>query len=104
MRRTSIVFLLNAVLASLALGQDTPLPRSHVNLHGEALPEGAFVRLGTSRLRFVHHAEILVPTDGKTIIAFAWRHYRAFDAESGRALHEGNLPTGVDPKMIVFGH
>jgi WD40 repeat protein len=69
---------------------------------GEALPDGAIRRLGTSRLRLGSLAAFAISADGRSIVTVApGGIVRCFDADTGRLMDRRLLSdrAGVDPDI-----
>src|SRR5262249_53776269 len=82
-RVLSAVLLLSSATSLVAAPPDSP----H-DLHGDALPTGAVLRLGPTRLRHAGgvHA-ILYAHDGKTLASAAWDGTVClWDTDSGREI------------------
>ncbi|HEY7308762.1 MAG TPA: sigma-70 family RNA polymerase sigma factor [Gemmataceae bacterium] len=72
--------------------QEAKQPR--VDRFGDPLPEGARVRLGTTRFRHAAGTTLAFAPDGKTLRTCGGdRVIRTWDAASGRLLHEQRLPS-----------
>src|SRR5437773_6564095 len=97
--------LVPAVLLLLPLGAPlfaAPPEPPRRDLHGDALPAGAVLRLGTVRLRHGSSVKaVAFAPDGKTLASAAW--YGAvcvWDAETGR---EVRRLTGLEwPAALAF--
>jgi len=76
--------------AALLNEKDTPKPR--IDVHGDPLPEGALMRLGTLRRRAVD-AKMAITPDGKTLISVrGGRYVTLWDVETGRRRETRELP------------
>src|SRR4051812_41521973 len=84
-----VVLLLLAGLAACGEG-----PRaSRTDLHGDPLPPGALVRLGSSRLRQAYADDLKFSPDGKRLISCSSRMgtVSTWDAASGKLLQRRRL-------------
>src|SRR5881392_2533998 len=65
---------------------DQPLPR--VDRHGDPLPQGALLRLGTVRFRHPDSTSALaLSPDGRTVATLGSGTLRVWDAATGKQLH-----------------
>jgi WD40 repeat protein len=80
------VLTLGLLLVPLSLGQAEPPAR--LDLHGDPLPDGVLVRLGTTRWRHGGAgAAIAYSTDGKTLVSGGWHGtLRFWNVTSGKEL------------------
>jgi WD40 repeat protein len=67
-----------------------------IDRYGDPLPDGAIVRLGTSRLRHGKYASLSFAADGKTLLSASEYDLavRVWDPDTGRQLRRVNLQTG----------
>src|SRR5262249_7400889 len=75
---------------------ERPAPKPAVDAHGDPLPEGAIVRLGT--MRFNHGDGLNTPlfsSDGKTILSEGGGSLCLWDAATGAERYR--LTTGIKP-------
>src|SRR3989442_12372310 len=77
------------------------------DLYGDALPEGALVRLASLRLRHAGLSDFMLSPDGKTILSAGGGVVRFWDLATGRSLREVRLQrsaaTGVHGSLAPAG-
>src|SRR5205807_5247435 len=78
------------------ISKDTPQKKpqpQRVDAHDDPLPQGALLRIGTTRLRHVESIRSLTfSPDGKTLVSAGHDAVRAWDVASGKEL----LPFGKE--------
>src|SRR5262245_31312467 len=78
-----------SILLLLALSVSAADKSARLDAHGDALPEGALMRLGTTRFRndtsMNFYAVALAP-DGKTLALNGYQGVRILDATTGKEL------------------
>jgi WD40 repeat protein len=86
MAKMRCLLALTALAASLSFAAAPPT--SGIDLHGDPLPSGARVRLGTIRLRHAHMvSSVAFSGDGKFLVSAASDHLvRLHDAKTGRLI------------------
>ncbi len=90
----------NAPAAPVANKPASSGPR--VDLHGDPMPQGAAMRLGTVQRRAVG-AQIAVTADGKTVLSVrAGKYLRSWDAETGKLRTQRELPGDSFNSMAAF--
>lgn len=74
-------------------------PVQSTDLHGDALPEGALVRMGSLRLRHADLFDFNILPDGKTLLSAGGGVLRSWDLATGRLLRVVSLqgPSGAAP-------
>src|SRR5262249_50412922 len=78
--------------AAAAPAREPPAPGGRKDLHGDPLPDGAVMRLGTVQRRAVG-AKLAFSPDGKSIIGVREGKYvKVWDAASGRLRETRELP------------
>jgi hypothetical protein len=75
--------------------------RNRVDAFGDPLPDGAFARLGSTRLRTtgLRAAEIL--PDGKRIVTLGTTQLRLWEADSGKLLRSNSLGTDLQAMALA---
>ncbi len=89
----SVVALI--VIAVSATAAERPVASTkRVDQYGDALPEGAVMRLGTLRGR-TGPANLVISADGKSINTIIGKHHRVWDADTGALRQTRELPEAL---------
>jgi len=80
----------------LQLGKQSPL-----DLHGDPLPEGAGMRLGTLYLR-ASGTQLAMSRDGKSLVGLRGKYLHSWDVESGKSKETRELPFALNRDRIAL--
>jgi WD40 repeat protein len=96
LKTVGVAVALIVVAVNAATADEPAAVTKRLDLHGDPLPDGAIVRLGTLQRRVVG-ARIAVSADGKSIISVRGGKYITFwDAASGKRRQSRKLPGNAD--------